>query len=89
MFRRRCGAMHQLHRDIAAQECLALVAQAGEKGVAEGFHAGDGGGAQQQTKKENAKAGHAAAQFAPRETRMRQSKRLLMRLTLSATIRPS
>ena len=55
--------MHQMHRDIAAQERLALVAQSREKGVAQRFHRGDGGGAQKQAEEKNAEALHAATQL--------------------------
>ena len=59
--------MHQGHRDIAAQEVRPGIAQAGEEGVAEQFHARDGGSAQKQAEKENPEALEAAAQLAPRQ----------------------
>jgi hypothetical protein len=57
----------EMHRDIAAQQGLALVAQAAQEGGGKAFHAADRRRAQHHAKEEDAEALEAAAQFAPRE----------------------
>src|SRR6185503_13095925 len=60
---RGSGTVHQIDRDIAAQEHLALILQSGKESIAQTFHPGNGGRAQHQAEKENTKAGKAAAQL--------------------------
>ena len=63
-FLRGRRAVSQLHRDIAAQQALALVAQAAQEGGRKAFDAADRRRTQSQTEKEDAKAAQAAAQLA-------------------------
>ncbi len=63
-----CGfAMHQPHRNIAAQKHAALFCDAGEEGLRQRADARNRRDAQHKRGKEDAKTRKPAAQFAPRK----------------------
>ena len=63
----RHRAMHKRKGDIATEQRAAVVGNAGEERIGERADGGNGGDAKHQRGEENAKAGKAAAQFAPRQ----------------------